>query len=355
MRRRTVIGAVLLLATRFGAPAPAQSLDPFYASLLHDGELLADQGKALAAAKSLRIACFGMLDAPRDLARCLVRLAVAQSTVGDAAGFRETFSRLLELESRAPAYAAAELPAAVRAAFEQQVAQRIPAPTLATSPTFRALADAGGKEGAKKGKRGKAALTEAPPAVAPPATKPAPPPSPRPDPTAAAPASPTPPPSAASARPPAAAAPSAGGNPPMAPAPSAAAPAPPPAAPAALTPLERATLGAAREKMSAAKVAEDLRAAFGEAKRVADAHPTSVEANALTGEIAYRGSQWPDAVRYLRLAGPPSGQPLLGFYLAVALYETGDRPAAAAVLRPLLSQLQHTPYVEGYARKILPP
>jgi hypothetical protein len=118
---------------------------------------------------------------------------------------------------------------------------------------------------------------------------------------------------------------------------------------------EQAAIATARTRMQGAKVAADLLAAADAAKRVADAHPASVEANALAGEIFYRSSRWPAAVIYLKRAGPPAGQPLLGFYLAVAQYESGDHAGAGVTLRPLLAKLQHTPYVQGYIQKILPP
>lgn len=326
---------MLLCVLATAERATAQGPDPFYASLLRDGELLSDQGKFAAAAKSLRIACFGMLDEPSTLTRCLVRLGVAQGSNGDSNGFRETFSRLLELESHTPAYAKAEIPAPVRAAFEEQVKQRIPATTLAASATFQALAASDAHQSGKKNKRAHAAEASEPPSPAPavPPTKP-----PRPPEAVATPPTPQPVPEK------------------KAPAPPVAPSTPPkPAAAPALSSSDRATLASAREHMRAARVVAELSAQGADAKRIADAHLDSVEANALAGEIAYRSSRWADAVVYLRRAGPPSDQPLLGFYLAVALFETGDKAGAAATLKPLLPKLQRTPYVQGYAQKILPP
>lgn len=338
MKRLLLAGAMAFLA---GGAAVGQSaagtpaVDSFYASLLRDGELLAEQGKSAAAAKSLRTACFGMLDQPLLLARCLVRLGLAQAATGDGGGFRETFSRLLDLESRAPSYSAAELAPPVRAAFEQQVAQRIPSATLAASPTFQKLG--GTNSEAKESKRGRKA-------AAPPADK-AP--------------TPAPPPAAADpVTPPAASAPpeSAPGAPADPRAAKAAPPAPAPAASAGgLNADERSALATARARMQEAKVAADLLAAGEMARKVADAHPSSIEANALAGEIFYRGSRWQAAAVYLTRSGPPASQPVLGFYLAVAQFESGDRAAAATTLRPLLGKLQHTAYVQGYVQKILPP
>ncbi len=366
--RALVAGGLALGAAAIEAPIPAaaagssaapassaQSLDPFYASLLRDGELLADQGKSAAAAKSLRIACFGMLDQPAVLARCLVRLGLAQGASGDANGFRETFSRLLDLEGRTPSYDTAEVPPAVRVGFEQQVVQRIPAATLATSPTFQKLA-ANAHDSGKNAKHSRKEQAIAPPqpppaaaAGATPAIQPAPAPPPAPRPSPAPVGQPTTVPSTPTQPPPSAGPSTVQHVPTAAPAPG------PVSAPGALTAQDSATLAAARAKMQAAKVAEDLRAAGADAQRIADAHPSSVEANALAGEIFYRSSRWQTAALYLERSGPPAGQPLLGFYLAVAQFESGDRGGAAATLRPLLGKLQHTPYVQGYIQKILPP
>ena len=59
-----------------------------------------------------------------------------------------------------------------------------------------------------------------------------------------------------------------------------------------------------------------------------------------------------------RLVEPDEGvhldsEPELLFYLAVSLYESKDAPGAAAVLRRALPNLQRSPYVDAYARKIL--
>jgi predicted Zn-dependent protease len=99
---------------------------------------------------------------------------------------------------------------------------------------------------------------------------------------------------------------------------------------------------------------KDLRQAFDTARGVADAHPESVEAQHLAAEAAYRVSRWADAARYFQRGGePPADQPELLFYMAVALYESGDPAKAAEILKRSLPNLQRTPYVDAYARKIL--
>ncbi|MEO8504859.1 MAG: hypothetical protein ABI609_13260 [Acidobacteriota bacterium] len=335
---RLALRASALALTLIGGQASfgAQDTDPFYSSLLQSGESLYDQGRAAAAAKELRVACFGMLDRPPLLARCLVRLGLAQGDSGDRTGFHETFMRLLDLESHGPAYAKADLTPPIKAAFERQVAQHIPAATLAGSPTFQSLT-AGAKPADEK-KKGRHPAPVAAPT------------SPEPAPQAAAPPGGVPPPA---------------GNPPAPTAHTQPAPATPPVAtappapavnphPNGLSPADQATLSAARETLRTAKTVNDLQNAAASVQRLSDAHLGAVEAASLAGEIAYRSSAWPAAVTYLRRSGPPADQPLLSFYLAVSLYESGDREAAKRTLRPLLPRLQRTPYVEAYIAKILP-
>ncbi|MBI4915374.1 MAG: CDC27 family protein [Acidobacteria bacterium] len=97
-----------------------------------------------------------------------------------------------------------------------------------------------------------------------------------------------------------------------------------------------------------------LAEAFAVAQGVADAHPESAEAQHATAEIAYRGARWADSVAYFRRGGDPGvTQPLRLFYFAVALYEYGDRPNAAATLQRCLPRIKNTGYVEQYRRKIL--
>jgi hypothetical protein len=94
------------------AVAPARpAVDPFYSSRLREGVAAYDRGDHAEAAASLRVACFGMLDVPGDLAPCLVRLALAQAAAGDRDGFAQTFRRLVEGEELLGLYSQAVLPA----------------------------------------------------------------------------------------------------------------------------------------------------------------------------------------------------------------------------------------------------
>jgi tetratricopeptide (TPR) repeat protein len=137
---------------------------------------------------------------------------------------------------------------------------------------------------------------------------------------------------------------------------SATAAAGPPALPRPLAPLstaERESM-ARSEKLLAATAIPDLREALRLARELADAHPDSKEAQYLAGAAAYRNSRWPEAAAYFRRGGPPGDDhPELLFYMAVAFYEVGDQPGAASALKRSLPNLQKTPFVESYVKRIL--
>lgn len=304
--------SILLLLLLVALPLSAAGVDPFYQSLLREGVLQYDRGDYAESARTLRIACFGMLDEPRALAGCLSRLALAQDRMDDGDGFQDTFRRLAEVEERFQAYTGAELPAEVRAALEPRLAARIPAATLRAIPVFQPLADLKPAAADPKPRRGKAA--------------------------ASPPASSTPPRVTA--------------VPPQSPQPAPAEPAP--TEPRAITAAERDRMSQARKLLGQESKVKDLKQAYDLARGVADAHPESVEAQHLAAETAYRISRWADAARYFRRGGEPGeNQPELQFYMAVSLFESGDAAGAAAILKRSLPNLQRSPYVDAYARKIL--
>lgn len=301
-----LLAAGLSAALGIAAAPPLHAADPFHVDLLRDGVHASDRGDHATAARYIRLACFGMLDEPKLLGECLTRLALAQDKAGDTAGFRETFGRLVEVEERFQGFSQAALPAEVRTALIQRLTVQIPAPTLASSPAaFRGVA-------------GRAAAPDAQ------ATKPR---TDKPQPIERSTAPTAPPPAPVS-------------NPPV--------------TPRAVTEAERTKLESARKLLGETGKVRELREAFQLAREVADAHPQIREIQQLAGEAAYRISRWSEAAEYLgRAGGPADEQPELLFYLAVALYESGAAQTAAGPLRRALPNLQRTPYVDGYAKKIL--
>ena len=110
----------------------------------------------------------------------------------------------------------------------------------------------------------------------------------------------------------------------------------------------------ARTLLRKARTAGDLVEPLTIARKVADAHPDSNEAQHLAAEIAYRASLWQEAAKYFRRGGDPGDdKPTLLFFMAVSLYESGDRSDAVTLLRRSLPRLQRTQYVDSYADKIL--
>lgn len=127
-----------------GGPASAAEPDPFYTDLLErgrDARLAAGPGSAATGAvRMLRIACFGLLEAPPRLAACLVELALAQDAAADDAGFNASVRRLVEIEGRFGAYEEAKIDPQTQAAFRAALVSRTPSEVLESVPAFRSAA-----------------------------------------------------------------------------------------------------------------------------------------------------------------------------------------------------------------------
>jgi tetratricopeptide (TPR) repeat protein len=347
MRRTPALAAaVLLLAILLGGSRAARAVDPFYLGLLRDGGHAYDRKDYAQAVHDLRLACFGMLDEPKPLTDCLVRLALAQDRAGDADGFRETFGRIVEVEERFSAYSQGDLAPELRAALEQRLPATIPPTTLAGVPAFRGLVpppkQAQGQGPAPATGAGRPEVRRGPPT--PEKTEKA-------EKTTGAPSD-----RPAPAGPPAPApqTPNAPATMPAAPAVGTAAPPTNAQAPRPLSPAELEKVATVRKILDADSKTRDLKHAFQLAREVADAHSDVSDAQHLAGEAAYRLSRWQDAAHYFRRGGEPAAdEPELLFYMAVAFYESGDKAAAAKALERCLPNLQRTPYVDGYAKKIL--
>lgn len=129
---------IAALSLAFAAAAPAA--DPFYLERLEAGIQAAEREDHEDSVLELEIACFGLLEEPPLLAQGLVRLALSQAALGDRRGFRDTFDRLVEADTRFGAYAAAALDADLRTSFEQLLVRWVPPATLQALPAFSRLA-----------------------------------------------------------------------------------------------------------------------------------------------------------------------------------------------------------------------
>lgn len=296
--RRFLLTVGLALSTGFGTPLSAAH--PHYLGLLREGSIALERGSLDEAVRTLRLACFGLLEEPPLLAPCLVQLGVAQASTGEGPGFRETFQRLSELEERFDAYTQAEIGTELREAYEAAIRVHIPLSSLETSQAFRHL----GEPADQASPSGDALALDREPYDA-------------------------------------------GGAPPQEPT---VAPAPAPA----LNAADLEALARARQLLAAARTRQDLEEPFRLAREVADANPASRTAQHLAAEIAYRGARWEEAVSYFRRGGDPAdGNPMLLFYMAVSLYEAGETEAAAEALQRSLPRIEHTPLVRSYRSKIL--
>lgn len=421
------------------AEAAAEAVHPFYARLFDDGVYALQQGDAEKAANDLRLAVFGMLEAPGELVRGLAYLSLAEAAAGEGELARDSLGRLISVADRFGARLDPPLPGDVAGRLDALIIAEVPEATLAGSAAFRhlaaekftrrlaalprdqrrsALAEKAAAEPdevrwtlalgeleldsgrtAEAARRAAEALAVAPdeprahclaalagavsscqaavpsfercprsrseiavaaPWIAclvrlerwreaqtavdslPPALRAERPVARHLDRVARqvarlpAEGAPAPPPADAT---PDAAPPNAG--------PDGDAPATVPLPASARTDLERARellAGATRQS----QLAEPLRLAAA----VADAHPGSAEAQHLAGEIAYRASHWEAAARYFRRGDEPQ-RPELRFYMAVSLFESGDRAAAAALLERALPGLPRSPFVNSYVERIL--
>lgn len=105
----------------------------------------------------------------------------------------------------------------------------------------------------------------------------------------------------------------------------------------------------ARRELRAARTAGELDGAFSLAQELARAYPDRPEIQLLLGEIHYRASRWPQCAAAYRAAGAEGpDDPTQRFYMAVCLYESGDRARAARVSATGLDRLPRTPFVQAY-------
>lgn len=130
-------------------------------------------------------------------------------------------------------------------------------------------------------------------------------------------------------------------------------PIPTPAPAAELDPESARRVEEARAAMRTAKRPADLERALELARPVEAAHPERADLHYLVGEIGYRASRWTDcAAAYLRAGSQGPRDATQRFYMAVCLYESGDRASARAVAASGLEALPRSPFVDGYLERI---
>lgn len=317
-RRRPVLFWLAALATAaagLGQPDPCEAVDPFYERRHEEGVLAHELGDYPRAIQELRVACFGMLDEPALLAECLAHLALAQGALGDREAFEQTFRRIVEVERRFGAYSAAALDGEKRRRLEERLREWIDAERL------------------------EARLGIAPRADDPPVAGRPPDPAPAPESEPPGDAQEVPavePPDDGSGvsqvEPPLPAAPHPGAD--------------------DATDVE-SRMATARELLASGENRDALRATFEGLRDLVDRFPHHRELRDLAAEVAYRLRLWQETVEVsLGDGGDGPDRPDRQFYLAVALYESGDRAAARLMLERCLSQIEQTAFVRDYAARI---
>ncbi|HVS13042.1 MAG TPA: tetratricopeptide repeat protein [Thermoanaerobaculia bacterium] len=117
---------------------------------------------------------------------------------------------------------------------------------------------------------------------------------------------------------------------------------------------ERATLARALDLAARATVSAELERPIQLARPIADRHPDDAEAQYVVAEVAYRSSDWSTAIEYFDRGGDPGAdRPILLFYQAVALFESGQPERAGMTLRRCLPNLKRDPWIDSYVERIL--
>ena len=309
------LAAVVVLGMTLGAgTALAAPPSEFYLNLLRRGIASLAQGRNDVAARELRIAAFGLLEHVDRFQLAEIHLAIASDRLKNEADARAAAQRVVNAERVRQSYAALELSPETRAAFEKIATRLLPSdqiailrrPVVAPVPQPRVVvAPASAK------------VPVAQPRVVPP--------------------TPTPTPAPVS-------------QPPKV-TPSIAAPAVTKPAPrAAAITKELATTIAAGERALAANNLTQARTLFHEAlERAPDDHDLLIR----IAEGLYRARDFPTVVKVFNRLGPlRRGEEPYHYYLAVALYESGDHRAAKRELRAALPFIEETADVTRYRTRI---
>lgn len=310
-------GIAWLAVTLLSCLPLGAEVDPFYRQLLEEGVRSYERGDHSRAREELRIAAFGLLETPEELARALAHLALTQSSAGDLEGFAHSYGRLAELETRFRSYSSAALGAEVRGQLETAARSHLGTAILGAVP-----APAPAEPAAEVDPVEVAAVQATPVEVE---RVPA-------GPVEAKPIS----------RPRLCVSWTGDGEcrqPGAAVAPTA-------TELAALDGLDRLASGKASDKK--------LRAGFERASELADRYPERSDMQRVAAALAARSGSFADAVRYYDRVGELiQEQPLQLFYLSVALFETDQLDAAATTLRRALPALKQNREVRRYMKRIL--
>lgn len=119
---------LLILSLALAIPAGAQSIAS--EQMFERGKASLESGDTVSAVKRLKIASFGLLNAPHRYANALVYLSVALRRSGDIAGAEKVIEKLVEVEQIKPVLGSLEIPPMIYSDFSKlaaNTAERAPA------------------------------------------------------------------------------------------------------------------------------------------------------------------------------------------------------------------------------------
>lgn len=340
---RGFIGAVAILVVAL--PAAAATPSEFYLAMLRRGVSAYDAGRYDAAAGPLKIAAFGLVDSIEHYQIAQAHLALTHDRMGNAELSREAAHRLVLAERIQPRFASIPLTAATRANFESLARRVLTAADLAVL-----------------GHSAQGVITpQAPPQpqpsvqppVQPPAaanTTPVTPPPVKTEPVVVKP-EPAPvkvdPPVVKTDPPPVKTAEPVVKSEPPAPRPQTTNPAPMPARPPVTV---SARFTAAEQALNTARLV-DARAIY---RELLDSSASLERSDLLRlAEGFYRARDFANALlAFEKIGSLRRGEEPFRYYIAVALYETGQYQRAKEELAAVLPFIQETPDVTRYRLKI---
>lgn len=122
---RVLLGVLVVLTVAM--PAVAATSSDFYLTMLRKGISAYDAGRFDAAAPPLRVAAFGLVDSIEHYETAHIYLALTLDRLGNAEQTRESARRVVTGERISPKYASLQLPPATRSNFEA-LARRVLTP-----------------------------------------------------------------------------------------------------------------------------------------------------------------------------------------------------------------------------------
>lgn len=122
----SVFGTSVFGTISIGARDSSGTTVPFYERLLMRGTVEYESGNYSAAARTLEIASFGLMERPSLYQRAQMLLALSEEAQGNFIEARAAIRRVLQIESISPAYPPEGLAPAIRSSFEATAGRLLP-------------------------------------------------------------------------------------------------------------------------------------------------------------------------------------------------------------------------------------